>query len=163
MHRYELEHFPRKADAPAPLRMTVQRTAAFSDVDPMGFVWFGRYPLYMEAAVEALNKAIGIPYSALLENGVINPVAQLGVNYLKPIHLGVTAKVTASLIWTEATKLQYEFSIHSTEGLHAVAWSANLFVDKENGDVCLADPPFFAQIRAKWLSGDFSCLQTQNG
>ena len=159
MQRHKLEHFPRREGDPAPLRFTVRRKAAYSDVDPMGYVWFGRYPLYMEAAGDALNQAAGLSHSALSAAGVLNSVAQLSVNYIRPILLDMEAEVTATLVWTEAAKLQYEFAIRSEAGLHAVAWAVNVFVEASSNQVFLAPPPLVESFRTKWREGGFACLQ----
>ena len=163
MNRNRLTHFPRLPDAPVPVQATVRRTTVFSDVDPMGYVWFGRYPLILEGAVDALNKQIGLSYAELAADCVINPVAELKINYLLPIHLGTETEATACLVWTEATKLQYEVVIRSADGVHAVAWATNLFVDSKTGEVYLYDPPCFSSCREKWKSGAFRCLQQTNG
>ena len=163
MNRNRLTHFSRLPDAPAPVQTTVRRTTVFSDVDPMGYVWFGRYPLLIEGAVEALNKQIGLTYAELAEDGVINPVAELQINYLSPIHLGTETETTACLVWTESTKLQYEVVIRSAGKVHAVAWATNLFVDSATGELFLYDPPCFSSCREKWKSGAFRCLQQPNG
>ena len=159
MQRHKLEQFPRRLGDPSPLRFSVRRKVSYSDVDPMGYVWFGRYPLYMEAAADALNAAVGLSHAALTGAGILNPVAQLGVNYIRPILLETEAEVTATLVWTEAAKLQYEIAIRSEAGLHAVAWAVNVFVAAESGEVFLAPPPLIETFRAKWREGGFACLQ----
>jgi acyl-CoA thioester hydrolase len=50
----------------------------------MGFVYYGNYAAYFEVArVEAL-RSLGISYKSLEENGVLMPVKNFEIDYLKP-------------------------------------------------------------------------------
>lgn len=50
----------------------------------MGFVYYGNYAAYFEVArVEAL-RSLGISYKSLEESGVLMPVKNFEIDYLKP-------------------------------------------------------------------------------
>ncbi len=50
----------------------------------MGFVYYGNYAAYFEVArVEAL-KSLGVSYKLLEESGVLMPVKNFEIDYLKP-------------------------------------------------------------------------------
>ena len=44
-------YFPFKQDAPEPLRAIVRRRVRFEEVDPLGIVWHGRYPVILKMRV----------------------------------------------------------------------------------------------------------------
>ena len=50
----------------------------------MGFVYYGHYATYFEVArVEAL-RSIGCPYKSLEDAGILMPVTEYSIRYLKP-------------------------------------------------------------------------------
>jgi len=56
----------------------------YSETDQMGFVYYGNYAAYFEVArVEAL-RSLGISYKSLEESGVLMPVKNFEIDYLKP-------------------------------------------------------------------------------
>lgn len=56
----------------------------YSETDQMGFVYYGNYAAYFEVArVEAL-RSLGISYKSLEESGILMPVKNFEINYLKP-------------------------------------------------------------------------------
>ena len=46
--RCRVSRFPQIPGAPEPLTVHAVRPVAFSDVDPMGIVWFGRHSLFVQ-------------------------------------------------------------------------------------------------------------------
>jgi acyl-CoA thioester hydrolase len=56
----------------------------YSETDQMGFVYYGNYAAYFEVArVEAL-RSLGVSYKLLEESGVLMPVKNFEIAYLKP-------------------------------------------------------------------------------
>jgi len=55
-------YFERRAEDPAPLSFEVKRRVLFSDADPMGVLWHGRYPAFFELAAAELHRACGLGY-----------------------------------------------------------------------------------------------------
>jgi acyl-CoA thioester hydrolase len=158
--RHLLTRFPRLPDAPSPLLASVERRVTFSDVDPMGIVWFGRYPLFIEMAAEELWSRCGLSYVRLYEVGVCAPVAKLNLDYLRPMRLGETIQVTAAWVWDEAAKLNTEYVLTKPDGLTAaVASCVQVFADLKSGAPLLLFPPLIQRVREEWSAGAFSCHQ----
>ena len=151
--------FPRLPGAPAPLTARAARPALFSDVDPMGIVWFGRYPLFLECGGGVLYRETGLGHEELGGAGLLAPVARLEIDYLRPIRLGEEVLVTASMIWTGSAKLAIEYELAAAGTLRARAASTQLFVDAATGAACWAAPPFIEAINEKWRAGGFAWLQ----
>lgn len=56
----------------------------YSEVDRMGYVYYGNYAAYFEVArVEAI-RALGISYAEVEEQGVLMPVSRYEIRYLFP-------------------------------------------------------------------------------
>lgn len=151
--------FPRPEGAPAPLRVTVERRVTFSDVDPMGIVWFGRYPLFFEAAAEELGRRCGLSYADFLAAGLRAPVAKMEVDYLLPMQLGELIRVTASLVWNDGARLNTEFELVKPDGrTAATGCTVQLFTEAATGGVLWVSPPLLERCRQRWNAGEFACL-----
>ncbi|TVQ01939.1 MAG: acyl-CoA thioesterase [Balneolaceae bacterium] len=57
----------------------------YSETDKMGYVYYGRYLEYFEAARTEMIRAIGISYSQLEDDGIMLPVIYTQVEYKSPI------------------------------------------------------------------------------
>lgn len=61
-----------------------KRRVTYAETDRMGYLYYGHYAAYYEAArVEAL-RALGIRYRDLEDHGLLMPVRRLECRYLRP-------------------------------------------------------------------------------
>lgn len=158
--RQSLTRFPRLPGAPLPVQATVERRVTFSDVDPMGIVWFGRYPLFIEAAAEELWGRCGLSYAGLYADGVCAPVARLSIDYLRPMRLGETIRIAAAWVWHDAAKLNTEYVLTRPDGATAaVACCVQAFADVKTGETLWLFPPLIQRVREQWAAGAFACHQ----
>jgi acyl-CoA thioester hydrolase len=71
----------------------------YADVDQMGVVYYARYLEYFERGRNELLREHHLPYSTLERDGVMLPVIEAHVEYLKPARyddaLVIVARVTA--------------------------------------------------------------------
>jgi len=160
MKRNSSTRFPRLPGAPAPLVARVTRPVLFSDVDPMGIVWFGRYPLFLECGGGVLYRATGLSYESLGAAGLLAPVARMEIDYLLPLRFGEDITVTASMVWTGSAKMAIEYELTGPDGsLRARAATLQLFIDAATGQPHWVAPPLIESINEKWRTGGFACLQ----
>lgn len=69
----------------------------FHDLDPGKIVWHGRYFKYFENARTLLLESIGYSYKEMSESGVLWPVVDAQVRYVRPLILDQNVRVAASL------------------------------------------------------------------
>jgi acyl-CoA thioester hydrolase len=151
--------FPEAEGYPT-LSMTVSHRVGFSEVDPMGIVWFGRYAVFFEEASAALRDACGLSHAAFFEARIQPPVVSYEVEYLAPSRLDERLSVTARLHGTEAARLNMSYQVHGPDGaLRVVARTVQIFTDGESGAVCFVAPRIWADCLARWRRGEFACLQ----
>jgi acyl-CoA thioester hydrolase len=63
---------------------TTQIRVRYGETDQMGYLYYGNYALYFEVGrVEAIRQ-LGLSYAELEKQGVIMPVAEMNVKYLRP-------------------------------------------------------------------------------
>jgi acyl-CoA thioester hydrolase len=56
----------------------------YSETDQMGYVYYGNYPQFLEVARAELLRSIEMPYKSFEELGIMMPVTELSIKYIKP-------------------------------------------------------------------------------
>lgn len=56
----------------------------YAETDQMGYVYYGNYPAYYEVARTEALRQLGTSYHELEEKGIMMPVIDLNIKYLKP-------------------------------------------------------------------------------
>lgn len=105
----------------------------FSEVDSMGVVWHGSYPLYFEDAREAFGQQYGLSYQSIYEQGYYAPLVELTFHYKRPLRYGSKPRVDIIYRPTEAAKIVFDYEIRDTadEGLVATGHSVQVFMDSQ--------------------------------
>ncbi|MFA7344881.1 MAG: acyl-CoA thioesterase [Terrimicrobiaceae bacterium] len=152
--------FERCPGDPAPLKMRVSRRVLFSDADPMGVLWHGRFPAFFETAAAELHRACGLGYLDFHKAGIRAPIVQLHVDYIAPAHLDDEVTVEAVLHWNEAARIDTEYTIFKA-GPQIVArgHTVQLFTSAASGAPLFTPPSFVESSRQAWRGGQFTALQ----
>jgi acyl-CoA thioester hydrolase len=149
-------YFRSQPEAPAPLRLSVERVVRFEEVDPLGIVWHGRYPSYFEDGRVLLGEQYGIGYMDFYHQGIVAPIKQLHVDYQKPLQFGERFSIEAILHWSDATRLNHEFILRNAAGeVTTSGYSVQLLMDREQ-NVLMLPPPFYAEFRQRWQAGELA-------
>lgn len=147
-------YFPHRPGDPAPLRARVERQVRFEEVDPLGIVWHGRYPSYIEDGRVALGETFGIGYLEMYRQGVVAPIRKLHLDYHRPLRFPDRFSIEAIFHWSEAVRLNYEFIIRDAAGeIATTGYTVQMLLDREE-NVLLVPPPFFAEFRQRWRQGE---------
>ena len=147
-------YFTDPKDAPAPLRIRVERRVRFEEVDALGIVWHGRYASYFEDARSTLGDNYGIGYLDLYRNGIVAPIKKLHADYHRPLTYPEDFTVEAVLHWSDAARINYEFIIRDRMGLIVTTgYSVQVMVDKEN-NLYMVSPAFYREFCARWKAGE---------
>ncbi len=81
----------------------------YSETDQMGFVYYGNYAAYFEVArVEAL-RSLGISYKSLEEGGVLMPVKNFEIDYLKPAKYDEMIEIVTTIKETPKSGILFEY------------------------------------------------------
>jgi acyl-CoA thioester hydrolase len=75
----------------------------------MGFVYYGNYAAYFEVArVEAL-RSVGVSYKSLEENGILMPVKNFTIDYLKPARYDEMLEVITTIKEIPKSGILFEY------------------------------------------------------
>ena len=132
------------------LKASKEFDVRFSEVDSMGIVWHGSYPLYFEDAREEFGRVFGLSYQLYFENECPAPLVELNFKYIKPLLHGQRARVDIIFRNTPAAKVIFDYEIHLAEddSLITTGTSTQVFVDK-NLNLMFTNPPFYEEWKKK--------------
>ncbi len=152
--RQKGNYFPAEEGAPAPLVVSLKQRIHFSDVDPMGILWHGRYAKLFEKANEALGQLCDMTYADYYRDKIKSPIVQLHVDYFSPAKLSEEVTIIGKFIWCDGARLNIEYEVRSEDHrLIATGYTVQMFIDEE-GIPLMASPAMLDRCRARWAAGE---------
>lgn len=117
----------------------------FNEADPLGIVWHGHYIRYFEDGREAFGITHGIGYLDVYKQGFVIPVVSVQCDFKRSLRYGDRVIVETRYIPCEAAKMKFTYRLFNaaTSELVATGSSVQVFLDKEDSVLQLANPPFF--------------------
>jgi acyl-CoA thioester hydrolase len=146
-------YFKTDEGQPAPLPIRIRQKVRFEEVDSLGIVWHGRYASYFEDARVAFGEKYGIGYMDFYANGVVAPIKQMHFDYHQPLRFGDEMKIEAVLHWSEAARLNFEFTVrNSNDELSTTGYTIQMMLDLEE-NILVVLPPFYKKFLDNWKAG----------
>lgn len=128
------------------LSCEVEIRVRYAEVDSMGYLHHGNYPLYFEIGRTELIRKLGLSYKEMEDRGVMLPVRDLKINYRNPARYDDLLTVKTTLVRKPAIKLEFEYAIHNQKGeLICNAKTTLVFVDAATRRPVRA-PEFFNKL-----------------
>lgn len=123
----------------------------FSEVDSMGVVWHGAYPLYLEDAREAFGAVYGLTYANYVAQGCYAPIVDMQIKYRQPLRHSSKVKIIAKFVPAEAAKIIFEYEIRDreTDALYSTGKTIQVFMDL-NYQLIWQNPDWFIEWKNKW-------------
>ena len=105
----------------------------YGETDRMGFVYYGNYAVYFEVARVETLKSLGVSYKELEDTGIILPVLDYRIKYIKPAYYDdlLTIKTTIPEIPKARINFTYE-TYNQSEVLINKAETTLVFVNKDS-------------------------------
>ena len=115
----------------------------FSEVDMMGVVWHGNYPLYLEDAREAFGAEFGLSYALYIRENVFVPIVKMDVDYKRPVRFGMMPVIRIEYVPTDAAKVIFDYKLYDKESgdVFLTARTVQVFMDRD--------------YKLMWFSPDF--------
>ena len=133
------------------LNCRIEILVRFNEADPLGIVWHGHYIRYFEDGREAFGNMHGLGYLEVYKLGFVIPVVSVQCDFKRSLRYGDKVIVETKYIPTEAAKLKFAYRLFNAASgeLVATGSSVQVFLDKENSLLQLANPPFFEDWKKK--------------
>ena len=123
----------------------------FNEADPLGIVWHGHYIRYFEDGREAFGNTHGLGYLDVYKQGFVIPVVSVQCDFKRSLRYGDKVIVETKYLPSEAAKMKFTYRLFNavTGEVVATGSSVQVFLDKENSILQLANPPFFEDWKRK--------------
>ena len=136
----------------AKLSLTIEHIVPFHDLDPMGVVWHGNYVALMEEVREAFLEKYELGYLKMLDEGYVEPVTNININYKNSFVYGDTMLLEITYKPTKTARLEFEYKFfRKSDGmLMTEASSTQHFVRRANNELEYSRPDFYTNWQKKW-------------
>lgn len=133
------------------LSCSTQILVRFNEADPLGIVWHGHYVRYFEDGREAFGEKHGLKYLDVYKQGYVTPIVSVQCDYKRSLRYGDTVIIETSYIPTDAAKMKFSYRLsNATTGeVVATGSSVQVFLNKDDLLLQLANPPFFEDWKKK--------------
>jgi acyl-CoA thioester hydrolase len=104
----------------------------YGETDQMGYCYYGNYAQYFEVGrVEALRE-IGMSYKEMEISGIMLPVSEFQVKYLRPVLYDDEITIQTKIIEIKGCRIVFDYEIKNNEGeILSTAKTTLVFVSKE--------------------------------
>lgn len=106
----------------------------YAETDKMGYCYYGNYATYFEVArVEALRD-LGFPYKELEDQGVLLPVVEYSIKYLKPAFYDEMLTVVVKIEEIPSVKIKFTYeTFNSKDEKLNFGNTVLVFLDQKSG------------------------------
>ena len=123
----------------------------YGETDKMGYSYYGAYATYFEVArVEAMRQ-LGMSYKVMEESGVMLPVLDLQVKYIKPAFYDEELTIKTYIKEIPKVRIHFEYEVYNEkQELINKANTTLVFIDMKSNRPCAA-PNYFIKNLEKYF------------
>jgi acyl-CoA thioester hydrolase len=81
----------------------------YAETDQMGIAYYGSYAAWLEVARVETLRSLGLTYRTLEEQGVMLPVADLQISYLKPVRYDDELRIVTTIGEMPSVRIRFEY------------------------------------------------------
>ena len=83
----------------------------YSETDQMGYVYYGNYAQYFEVGRVEWLRNLGFSYKTMENEGVMLPVINLQINYLKPAKYDNLLTLRTTLVKKPVVRIEFSYEL----------------------------------------------------
>lgn len=111
---------------------TCQLRVRYAETDKMGYVYYGNYPEYYEVGRVALLRKLGLSYKEMEDNGIMLPVLDLKVKYIRPAFYDDIIYIRTMIKKIPETRITFDYELtNENKTLINIGSTTLVFVDIE--------------------------------
>jgi acyl-CoA thioester hydrolase len=112
------------------IKNEIKLRVRYGETDQMGYVYYGNYAQFFEVGRVEWLRNLGVSYKNLEESGVMLPVLNLNVNFLKPAKYDDLLTIVTSLKKKPLIKIEFDFEIfNENQDLLTTGYTSLVFID----------------------------------
>jgi acyl-CoA thioester hydrolase len=121
----------------------------YGETDRMGYVYYGRYLDYFEAARTEMIRELGLPYKKMEDEGIMLPVVDAALEYKSPIHYDEQIEVIVLIYDIPLVRLYtfYKVFTERSDSPHVLGKVTLAFSDAVTRRPCRAPENFLKRLR----------------
>ena len=121
----------------------------YGETDKMGYAYYGIYPQYYEVGRTELIRNFGLSYKSLEDEGIMLPVLNLNIKYLKPAFYDDYLTIKTKLIKMPAIRIEFEYEVYNQNGeLLNIGETTLVFIDAKTRKPRKAPEDFLKKLQA---------------
>lgn len=101
----------------------------YADTDQMGVMHHGSYVKYLEVARTELMRSCGMPYNEMEKAGVMSPILDLNLKYIKPARYDEVLQVQTWISKIKGSRIVFDYVINRGDTLLTKASTTLVFLD----------------------------------
>lgn len=122
----------------------------YGETDQMSYVYYGNYAQYFEVGRVEWLRALGVSYKSLEASGIMLPVIELNINYLKPATYDDLLTVTTILTKKPLVKIEFDFEVHNENSeLLTTGFTRLVFMDMKKNKPTKGPKELLDQINSQ--------------
>jgi acyl-CoA thioester hydrolase len=118
----------------------------YAETDAAGVVYYGNYLTYFEVVRVELLRALGCPITEIEARGVLLPVVEARLKYLRPARLDDLLTVSAGLDSVGPASFAVDYEVTRDDGLLLVTGSTRLAVCERETGRAIAMPAWLREL-----------------
>ncbi|PIE50028.1 MAG: thioesterase [Flavobacteriales bacterium] len=127
----------------------------YAETDAMNYVYYGNYATYFEVGRVELFRELGMSYSEIEKRGILLPVSEYKIKYLKPAFYDELLEIKTSIKKKPGVKIEFEYEIFNSKKEKITTASTTLFFLDEKSQKIIRCPDFLMKlIDEKWTTSD---------
>ena len=117
-----------------PISIKTTFRVRYSEADRMGYMYYGNYAAWFEVGRVELLRSLGMSYRKMEDDGVILPVKDITIRYLKPIKYDDLVVLHTTLVEVSGAKISFDFEVLNDKGETATTSTIHLvFCHRDSG------------------------------
>ncbi len=121
----------------------------YAETDTMGILHHAVYPVYFEEGRTELMRSFGTTYDAMEKSGVILPVYNVNVNFLRPAYYDDLLTLKTTLAGIKGVRLRFSYELFNEEkNLLATGEVTLIFTDAKSFKP-VRPPQWFTELFSK--------------
>lgn len=109
-----------------------QTRVRYGETDQMGYAYYGVYAQYFEMGRVEWLRSMGVSYKSMEESGVMLPVVDLNVKYLRPAKYDDLLTIKTTITKIPSVKIEFTYEIvNQNNELLTTGYTSLVFIDME--------------------------------
>ncbi len=105
----------------------------YGETDRMGYCYYGNYAQFLEVGRVECLRSLGVSYKALEDSGIMLPVLDLKIKYIKPSFYDDLLTIETTIVNLPTSKIEFTYKIfNEKKELITTASTTLVFVAKNS-------------------------------